>query len=115
MWLREPLPIEVSRVANVPIGGQFWDDVANAPMNVTGYSFSLKIAKNDGETPILTIPVTVTSAELGMIDFTINGSLLNIQYGLKEIVSLSYQIKATDAAGNSVIAARGPLTVTPGI
>lgn len=115
MWLREPLPIEVSRVASVPIGGQFWDDVANAPMDISGYSFSGSVARADGEPSIYNFPVTVSSAAAGMVDFKIDGSALAGQAGSKETVNLSYQIKANDGQGNSVIAVRGPLILTPGI
>jgi len=115
MWLREPLPIEVSRVANVPIGGQFWDEVANAPMDISGYSFSMQIALADGETAIYSPVVTVTDPISGMIDFTIDGSALSSVSGAQDIVTLSYQVKAIDFAGKSIIAIRGPLILTPGI
>jgi len=115
MWLRDPMPIEVSRVANVPIGGQFWDDVANAPLDVSGYTFLANVAISDGQPIILNIPVTVTSASLGMIDFNIDGYALSTIDGEMDSVSLSYQIKATDFAGNSIIVVRGPLILTPGI
>jgi len=115
MWLRDPLPIEVSRVANVPIGGQFWDEVANGPMDISGWEFSVSVAVSDGQPIILNIPVTVTSPSLGMIDFNINGYAFSIIDGEMDSVSLSYQIKATDFAGNSIIVVRGPLILTPGI
>lgn len=115
MWMREPLPIEVSRVANVPIGGQFWDEVADAPMDISGYLFSGVVATNDGEAVIYNFPVTITSAQVGMVDFVINGSALASGVGTKETIVYSYQIKATDAQSNSVIALRGPLILTPGI
>lgn len=115
MWLREQLPIEVSRVANVPIGGQFWDDVADIPMDISGYSFSCLVANADGEAIILSVPVTVSSSIGGMIDFSIDGKLLSSNVGKQETVTLSYQVKATDNFGNDVIALRGPLILTPGI
>lgn len=115
MWLREPLPIEVSRVASVPIGGQFWDEVANLALDITGYSFSGSVAPADGEPSVYSFPVEVTAPKAGMIDFKIDGTALAQSVGKKEQVVLSYQIKASDGQGNSVIAARGPLILTPGI
>lgn len=115
MWLRDPLPIEVSRVASIPIGGQFWDDVANAPMDITGYAFSGSVATSDGKPAIYSFPVSVTEKLTGLIDFSINGAAIAQSIGKQEAVTMSYQIKATDAQGNSVIAARGPLILTPGI
>jgi len=115
MWLRDPLPIEVSRVAIVPIGGQFWDEVANAPMDISGYSFSMQIALADGMTVIYSPVVTVTDAILGMIDFTIDGASLSSVSGDQDTVNLSYQVKAIDFEGKSIVAIRGPLILTPGI
>jgi len=115
MWLRDPLPIEVSRVANVPIGGQFWDESANAPMDISGYTFSGLVAKSDGLSSVYSFPISVTEKLTGLIDFSINGAALAQSVGRQESVAMSYQIKATDAQGNSVIAVRGPLILTPGI
>lgn len=109
MWLREAILIEVADNTVTPIGLQFWDEAANAPLDITGWSFVCNIAQADGETKLASFAGEIADATTGEIDVTFDGRLL---IGNR---TLSGQLIAVDEVGESVTAARIILLVNEGI
>lgn len=113
MWLRDDIPIEVSRVAYVPLGFQLIDDLTDLPIDITGMSVSCKVADADGSNAIASPEVIVQSSENGEFDIIFNGGDY-ISFGEKETVNLSYQVMLSDSQ-ISLIIVRGPLVLVPGV
>lgn len=109
MWLRDPLLIEIADNTSTPIGFEFWDEAANAPLDITEYKFVCNIAQADGVKKLASFVGKVTDAEAGHIDITFDGKTLG---GNR---TLSGQIIATDVLNESVTAARIVLLVNQGI
>lgn len=114
MWLRDPIPIEVARVAVTPIGLQFVDQTTCVPLNISGFTFTCKVAIADGLSSTVTHPVTVDDVTNGEISISFDGRMYNAA-GLQECVTLSYQVIATDELNTPVVALRGPIYLVPGI
>lgn len=110
MWTPLDVPIEVSRNGATGIGLELWDEVANAPLDLTGMSFTCKVASALGETVVATFSVEVIDVIAGEIDVIFNGSTITSSGG-QEIVRMAYEVKSTD--GDTVV--RGPLYLIPGI
>jgi len=115
MWLRNPIAVEVSRTATTPIGFQLWDQLSNAPMDITGYVFYCYVARNDGGAFIASFDPEITSAVDGEFDIVFDGRIFANLDGSQETILLSYQIKGDDGSGDPVIVMRGPLIIAPGI
>ena len=112
MWLRDPLVIEVVDNTVTALGFQFWDEVANGPLDVSGYSFACNIATADGQSRLVTISCPVTDAAAGEVDLAIDGEVFGEGRGERVFAG---QIIATDEAGENVTAARIVLFVNEGI
>lgn len=110
MWTPLDVPIEVSRNGVTGIGLELWDGVANAPLDITGLSFTCRIASALGEVFIASFDAQVISAIGGQLDFIFDGSSIPSD-GSREIVRLAYEIKSSE--GDTVV--RGPLYLIPGI
>lgn len=113
MWLREPVPIEVSAVASTPIGFQLWDEDANEPLSITGMTVSCTVARVDGIGAQITHPVDVTEPSSGQFNIDFDGRIYPNPG--QNAVTYSYQVKISDGQGYSVIAMRGPIFLVPGI
>jgi len=114
MWLADPIPLEVSRVADILIGLQFFDEDTDLPLDLTGFTFSAKVAMTDGEASFYSPAVTVDDVINGSVNVNFAGTGFSSVAGPTESVTLAYQIIAT-ADAIDVIAMRGPLTLSPGI
>lgn len=112
-WLRGNVPIEVSRVAQVTLGFQVFDDVTGDPINLVGYSILCNIAPADGEAPIANHAPVSSDLTIGAFDILFDGPSYAIE-GKQETVILSYQIVAFNDT-DKVILCRGSLALTPGI
>lgn len=110
MWTPLDVPIEVSRNGITGIGLEIWDDVADAALDLTGMSFTCKVASALGEAPITTFATEVVDAIAGQVDVIFDGSQISAS-GTKEIVRFAYEIKSD--GGDTVL--RGPLYLIPGI
>lgn len=110
MWTPLDVPIEVSLNGVTGIGLELWDEVANAPLDLTDMSFTCKVANALGEAAIATFAVEVIDAESGEADIIFEGRAIASQ-GSQEIVRLAYEVKSTE--GDTVM--RGPLYLIPGI
>lgn len=110
MWTPLDVPIEVSRNGVTGIGLEIWDEVADAPLDVTGLTFTCKVARALGEPPVASFLVEVVDAVSGQLDIAFNGSAISVS-GAQETVTLSYEVKSNQ--GDTVI--RGPLYLIPGI
>ena len=110
MWTPLDVPIEVSRNGVTGIGMELWDDVANAPLDISGLNFTCKVARALGEPEIASFPVEVIDASLGELDLIFDGSAIGIA-GSQEIIQLAYEVKTN--GGDTVL--RGPLNLIPGI
>lgn len=115
MWLRDPIDIEVSRNTATPIGFQFWDEAADAPLDITGFTFSCKISTADGKYALASHDVDIFNAENGEYDIVFDGRMYNSILGYQEIITASYQVIATDGSNIPVTAQRGSIYITPGI
>lgn len=114
MWLGEPLDIEVSRSASLLIGLQFFDEVTDTPLDLSGYSFAGKVAPVEGDASVYSPVVAVSEAEQGWVDVTFDGTELDGIEGLKEKATAHYEITASKS-GVEVIAVRGSLFIIPGV
>lgn len=114
MWLRDPIDVEVTRNSQSPIGLQFWDEAANAPLDVSDFTFSCRVGLAEGTGLLTTFTCTVVDGSQGAIDINFDGTALASQPGMQDIVTLSYQVLATGGA-ITVTAMRGSLILTPGI
>lgn len=112
MWLRDPLVIEVADNTSTPIGLQFWDEAANAPLDLTGYTLSCNVASADGQSRLASFAVNITNAEQGECEIIFDGGVFGADRGGR---IFSGQIKALDENLESVTAARLELIVNEGI
>lgn len=112
MWLRDPLVIEVADNTSTPIGLEFWDEAANAPLDLTGYTLSCNVASADGQSRLANLPVEIAAPTIGVCDLVIPGSIFGAGRGER---FFGGQIRATDGAGEGVTAARLIIVVTEGI
>jgi len=113
MWISDPVDIEIARNTTTPVGFQFWDEVANVPLDITDFSFACRVAKADGESAIVTHSVEIVDAANGEYDVVFDGRSYGVA-GSKERVTLSYQIIA-DNGSEPVTAQRGSIFLVPGI
>lgn len=114
MWMGEPIDIEVARNTTTPVGFQLWDQVENAPLDITDFNFTCLIATADGESAIAMHSVQISDAENGEYDIVFDGRKYPVQ-GTKELVILSYQVLADDGSSEPVTAQRGSIYLLPGI
>lgn len=110
MWTPLDLPIEVSRNGVTGIGLEVWDDVASEALDLTGLTFTCKVARALGEPQITAFAVEIVDAVSGEIDIEFDGRIISVQ-GEKEIVRLVYEVKSS--LGDTLL--RGPLYLIPGI
>lgn len=115
MWLREPINIELTRNSSSPIGLQFWDEDADAPLDISNYTnFTCRVAKEEGGTVVAVFECNIINAETGLLDILFNGTALAGQPGPREIITLAYQVLAS-SANETFTAMRGSIFLTPGI
>lgn len=114
MWMSNPVDIEVARNTTTPIGFQFWDMTADAPLNISGFSFVCRVAGADGQSLIAIHSVDVINALIGQCDIIFDGRAYGELPGIKEFVKASYQVIANDGS-NPVTAIRGSIFLVPGI
>lgn len=112
MWLRDPLVIEVADNTVTPIGFQFWDEVADEPLDISGYTMACNVASADGQSRIAPFPVEITDAENGECECPFDGPAFGSGRGQRVFTG---QWIATDASGDSVTAARLIILVNEGI
>lgn len=113
MWMAEPINIEVARNTTTPLGFQFWDQVADAPLDISDYSFICRISINDGQNAIANHVVDVSDAASGEYNIVFDGRMYDVT-GAKERVILSYQVIADDGEA-PVTAQRGSIFLVSGV
>jgi hypothetical protein len=115
MWMSDPIDVEVARNATTPIGFQFWDEAADAPLDISGFTFSCKVATADGRSSIASHNVDVDDAINGEYNIVFDGRMYNAISGTQELTTASYQVLADDGSGQPVTAQRGSIYIVPGI
>lgn len=114
MWeSADYIAVSVKRNASVTLGFQVWDEVANAPLDISAYVITCKVAEADGKPAIVTINANNASPALGEFDLTFNGPDYDVN-GDQETVNLSLQIIATSSV-ETVTMASGRIELEPGI
>jgi hypothetical protein len=114
MWMSDPIDIEVARNSTTPIGFQFWDEAADAPFDITGFTFSCKVSIADGKSAIAEHIVDVDDAANGFYNIIFDGRMYDAALGSQELCTASYQVLANDGSG-IVTAQRGSIYIAPGI
>lgn len=115
MWMSDPINIEVARNATTPVGFQFWDMAADAPLDITGFTFTCKVASADGKGAVADHNVDVTSAIDGAYEIVFDGRMYGGVSGSQELALASYQVLADDGNGDPVTAQRGSIYILPGV
>lgn len=115
MWIPKSPDIFVQRNAVLPMGFQVIDPLDEQPFNLEPYTLTCGIKYAAGSGSILDNPeVRIIDASIGRFDILFDGRELSAVPGAQEVVTLAYEVLATDIDGPSVIML-GTIYLAPGV